>query len=101
MLGIDIRFYLDELPDKVVGWQVSHKFNEFQDLHKELLDPYTSDLTPDCRLLIPDFPKLDFGSYAKRINREHNEKLAKEVEGWLKRFLDIIPSIDAEIKRLK
>lgn len=91
MLGIDMRFSLNEFPDKPVGWQVAHKFREYKNMFHQLSDSDISSLTSDARLAIPAFPQLDFGSYAKRINREHNEKLCKEVEVWMQQFWKVIP----------
>jgi hypothetical protein len=96
MLGLQMRYFLNEYPEKVVGWQVSHKFNEFETLSVVLRDP-SGELSSDSRLKLPDFPVLNYGSFAKRINREHNEALAKQIEDWTKKVWAMLPSKDADI----
>ena len=91
MLGIDMRFSLNAYPDKPVGWQVSHTFREYQDFYRDVTDPGNPVMTSDARLSLPAFPEMDFGSYAKRINRAHNEKLCKDCEGWMKQFWGVVP----------
>ncbi|KAH9260093.1 hypothetical protein BASA81_001865 [Batrachochytrium salamandrivorans] len=95
MLGFHLRFFLNALPDKQVGWTVKRKFSEFEALYQTLVDPSYC-LTPQARLVIPEFPKLVYGSYAKRINREHNEGLCKQVEDWARKLWALVPFNEAE-----
>jgi hypothetical protein len=96
MLAIQMRFSLDKFPEKVVGWTMNHKFTEFETLAKKLLDP-SGDLSSEARLKLPEFPVLNYGSYAKRINREHNEALGKTVEDYVKKLWAVLPSKLADV----
>jgi len=96
MLAIQMRFFLNKFPEKVIGWTVNHKFTEFESMSMQLLDP-NGELSPEARLKLPEFPKLNYGSFAKRINREHNEGLAKVVEDWTKKLWAVLPSREADV----